>query len=624
MTGAAEIQPNGAGAKSPALKDIVRLTFDDLKPARTPDRADAIHPQRWDRADRDSFAATAFADVLDRSTRATTARFTGGLSVAALSLAWWDWALHLATSPGKQLQLVEKAWHKQGRLATHVVTCLMHPGPHQHCIEPLPQDRRFAGEAWQTWPFAMIYQSFLLQQQWWHNATTGVRGVTAQHENVVSFAARQTLDMMSPSNFIWTNPEVLEATMRAGGMNLVRGANNFVEDWHRLFHERRPVSTGKFVAGRDVAITPGKVVFRNRLIELIQYSPATEHVRPEPILIVPAWIMKYYILDLSPRNSLVKFLTEQGFTVFMISWLNPGPGDRDLGMDDYRTLGVHAAIDEIGRIAPGAKIHATGYCLGGTLLAMTSAAMARTGDDRLATVTLLAAQTDFSEAGELTLFVNESQLTLLEDIMWEQGFLDSSQMAGAFQMLRSTDLVWSRMLHDYLMGERRPMFDLMAWNADTTRMPFRMHAEYLRHLFLDNDLAEGRCKLGGEVVSLRDISVPLFAVGTQRDHVAPWRSVFRIHDLVDGEVTFLLTDGGHNAGIVSEPGRRDRTFLVASRRAGGSHQEPEAWQAAATTMQGSWWPAWCEWLAARSSAPEAPPRMGAALCDAPGTFVHQT
>lgn len=624
MTGTVHNQHDGAGPISPAARHVARLTFDDPVPARSPDRNDATHLQRRDGFDRDSFAATAFADVLDRSTRATAARFTGGLSAVALSLAWWDWALHLASTPGKQFQLAEKALQKQARFASHVATCLMQPGSHKRCIEPLPQDRRFTGEAWQQMPFNMIYQSFLLQQQWWHNATTGVRGVTAQHENVVSFAARQVLDMLSPSNFIWTNPEVLEATMREGGMNLVRGTANFLEDWQRHYQGGRPTGTDAFVVGRDLAISPGKVVFRNRLIELIQYSPTTERVRLEPILIVPAWIMKYYILDLSPRNSLVKFLTEQGFTVFMISWLNPGPTERDLGMDDYRTLGVLAALDEIGRLTSGAKVHAAGYCLGGTLLAMSSAAMARGGDDRIATITLLAAQTDFSEAGELTLFINESQLSLLEDLMWEQGFLDSSQMAGAFQMLRSTDLVWSRMLHDYLMGERRPAIDLLAWNADTTRMPFRMHSEYLRHLFLDNDLAEGRCKLGGETVSLSDIHVPLFAVGTRRDHVSPWRSVFRIHGLVRGEVTFLLTDGGHNAGIVSEPERHDRTFLVATRSAGGSYEDPEVWQAAAAPMRGSWWPAWSDWLAARSSALETPPRMGAALCDAPGTYVHQT
>ena len=287
--------------------------------------------------------------------------------------------------------------------------------------------------------------------------------------------------------------------MQQGGMNLVRGAQNFVEDWERAVCGKKPVGTEAFQVGRDVAVTPGKVIYRNRLIELIQYAPATEKVRPEPILIVPAWIMKYYILDLSPQNSLVRYLIEQGFTVFMISWKNPEPEDRDLGMDDYRTLGVMAALDACrrsSRDAAGARSR---------LLPRRHAAcrsppprMARDGDERLKSITLLAAQTDFTEAGELMLFINESQVSFLEDMMWEQGFLDTKQMAGAFQLLRSNDLIWSRMVREYLMGERGPMTDLMAWNADATRMPYRMHSEYLRHLFLDNDLAEGRYQVDGK------------------------------------------------------------------------------------------------------------------------------
>ncbi len=540
-----------------------------------------------------------------------------------------DWAAHLAASPGKRMQLMEKAARKQLRFATHMAHCGLQPGPHDACIAPLPQDRRFVGEAWQQWPYSMIYQGFLLQQQWWHNATTGVRGVTKQHENVVAFGARQLLDMVSPSNFLLTNPEVLQQTLKEGGMNLLRGAQNFAEDWERSYHGKKPVGTEQFQVGRDVAVTPGKVIYRNRLIELIQYTPVTGKVRPEPILIVPAWIMKYYILDLSPQNSLVKYLTERGYTVFMISWKNPGPEDRDLGMDDYRKLGVMAAFDAIKAIVPGQKVHAAGYCIGGTLLAMTAAAMARDKDERIRTITLLAAQTDFTEAGELMLFVNESQLALLEDIMWEQGFLDAKQMAGAFEMLRSTDLIWSRITRDYLMGERQSMFDLMAWNADATRMPYRMHSEYLRLLFLDNDLAEGRCMAEGKAIALTDIRAPIFCVGTTSDHVAPWQSAFKIHLLTEVEVTFLLTSGGHNAGIVSEPGRNKRTYQVLTKDAAEPYSDPEAWRQIAALRQGSWWPEWASWLDSRSGATVAPPGMGApnagfaALCEAPGTYVLQ-
>jgi len=575
----------------------------------------------------DSQTATVLADITDRSLHAAVARLTGGLSPAALVEAYLDWATHLAFAPGKRLQLLVKALRKTTRFTNYAYRCAVEGGNAQPCIEPLPQDRRFVGDEWQKWPFNFIYQSFLLQQQWWHNATTGVRGVSRQHEEMVEFASRQILDTVAPSNFPLTNPEILARTIATGGLNLVQGLQNFMEDWGRTVSGKKPPGTENFIVGRNVAITPGKVVYRNRLIELIQYAPATAQVRPEPILIVPAWIMKYYILDLSPHNSLVKYLTEQGFTVFMISWKNPGPDDRDLGLEDYRTLGVMSALDVVGAIVPDAKVHAVGYCLGGTLLSIAAAAMARDGDNRLATLTLLAAQTDFTEAGELTLFIDESQLAFLEDMMWEQGFLDSRQMAGAFQMLRSNDLIWSHLIHDYLLGERQTMTDLMAWNADATRMPYRMHAEYLRKLFLNNDLAEGRVLAAGNAVALSDVHMPIFAVGTERDHVAPWRSTYKINLQVEGEVTYLLTSGGHNAGIVSEPGHRGRRFRINTRTINDHYLDPERFLADAPSRDGSWWPEWTAWLGARSGAPGPLPPMGAAqdgnaaLADAPGTFV---
>ena len=579
--------------------------------------------------ERESYASTAMAETIDRSVHAAAARMTAGLSPPALAAAFSDWAVHLASSPGKQGQLVQKAMKKSLRLARHAGACLASTDGTPPCIEPLPQDRRFAGEAWQAWPYNFIYQGFLLNQQWWHNATTGVRGVTRQHENAVQFAARQILDVFSPTNFLATNPELLKKTVEEGGMNLVRGWQNMAEDWERAISGGKPAGAEAFHVGRDVAVTKGQVVYRNALMELIQYEPVTGTVRPEPVLIVPAWIMKYYILDLSPDNSLVRHLTSQGFTVFIISWKNPQPEDRDLGMDDYLELGVMAALDVVSVIVPDSKVHATGYCLGGTLLAIAAAAMARDGDERLQSMTLFAAQTDFTEPGELSLFINESQLSFLEDMMWEQGFLDSHQMAGAFQMLRSNDLVWSRLSRDYLMGERRPMSDLMAWNADATRLPYRMHSEYLRQLFLNDDLANARYVAGSKPVALGDIEVPIFVVGTERDHVAPWRSVHKIHFLCDAEVTFVLTTGGHNAGIVSEPGHPGRRYRVMTREKDGLYVDPDSWLAETAQKDGSWWPEWCDWLGERSAPPAPPPEMGdretayQPLCDAPGTYVLQ-
>jgi polyhydroxyalkanoate synthase subunit PhaC len=597
--------------------------------AASPSLPNPASPATWLRnrpsqqQDRDSYTVTALADITDRALHAATARFTGGISPAALAEAYLDWATHLAYAPGKRIQLVDKAMRKAMRFSNYLQKHAVSGGRAEDCIDPLPQDHRFTDEAWRKFPFNFIYQGFLLQQQWWHNATTGLRGVSKSHEDMVEFASRQILDMFAPSNFPLTNPEILLRTVAAGGLNLVKGFQNYMEDAERAIAGKRPIGADAFVVGREVAKTPGKVIYRNRLIELIQYAPAGATVRPEPILIIPAWIMKYYVLDLSPHNSLVKHLTEQGFTVFMISWKNPGPEDRDLG----RTLGVMSALDAVNAVLPDRKVHAVGYCLGGTLLSIAAAAMARDGDERLATMTLLAAQTDFTEAGEIMLMIDESQVAFLEDMMWEQGFLDSRQMAGAFQMLRSNDLIWSHLVRDYLLGQRQPVTDLMAWNADATRMPYRMHSGYLRKLFLDNDLAEGRFEAGGRPIALEDLRAPIFAVGTEREHVAPWRSTYKIFLQVESDVTYLLTAGGHNAGIVSEPGHRGRTFRVATKKLTDHYVDPDSYYANTPVKEGSWWPEWDRWLTDRSGPPTTAPTMGAPqsgyppLADAPGLYL---
>ncbi len=564
------------------------------------------------------------ANAIDRKANAAFAQLNGGISPQVILTAFSDWWLHLSTSPGKQFQLLEKAWRKSATLAHYASECALYPET-PACIEPLPQDRRFSAPGWQKQPHNFLYQSFLLTQQWWHNATTSVPGVSRRSEDIVEFTTRQILDVFSPSNFPWTNPEVIESTLREHGQNLVRGINYLAEDLSPAAARAQELD---YEVAEDVAVTPGKVVYRNRLIELIQYTPASEKVHPEPLLIVPAWIMKYYILDLSPHNSLVRFLVERGFTVFMISWKNPSSEDRDLGLDDYRSLGVMDALDAISAIVPGEKIHAAGYCLGGTLLGITAAAMARDGDERLASLTLLTTQLDFTEAGELMLFVNEGQINFLESLMWNQGYLDSRHMGGAFQLLRSNDLIWSRMIRTYLLGAKDKPSDLMSWNADQTRMPYRMHSEYLRKLFLNNEFARGRYVVGERPVTMSDVRTPVFAVGTITDHVSPWRSTYKIHLLSDApEVTFVLTSGGHNAGIVSPPSHPRRSYQISTTHEGDRYVSPDAWLESTQSRPGSWWLEWQRWLEKHSSEPAAPPTMGAPsvgytpMDDAPGRYV---
>ena len=552
----------------------------------------------------------------DKLLNALLGRLTAGISPAALSLAYTDWMLHLALSPSRRELLLLKVWRKYLRW-------LALARPDAGCaIEPLPQDKRFADPAWQRWPYSMIYQGFLLQQQWWHQAATGVPGMSQHHEDVVSFIARQWLDMVAPSNFVLTNPVVQDACLRSGGMNLVRGAARLGKNVTRALAQAGKPPANQAV-GQSVAITPGTVVFRNHLIELIRYAPQTEQTHAVPLLIVPAWIMKYYILDLSPENSLVRYLVEHGHTVYMISWRNPDAEDSELSLEDYRQLGVMAAIDAACADSGAPRLNAAGYCLGGTLLSIAAEAMARDGDQRLNSLTFLAAQADFKEPGELSLFIDDSQVSFLEACMWKQGYLDTSQMAGAFQLLRSNDLIWSHRLRSYLLDLPEPDSDLMAWNADATRMPYRMHTQYLRHLFLRNELAEGRYCAGGHPVALSDVRAPAFCVGTLADHVAPWRSVFKLQRLLHGDVHFLLTNGGHNAGVVSPPGTPGRRYQLARHGAGDAYIDPDSWSSSVPSHDGSWWPAWQKWLAAHSGKKAASHPYRDGLCAAPGTYVFQ-
>ena len=564
--------------------------------------------------------------TFDRMQRAMLARATQGVSPVAIADAWNEWAVNLATAPGKQLALAVRGSLDLARLFWWLPTAA--GGSAEAPFASGPDDQQFSDPAWSQWPFNAAVQAHLMVEAWWQEAVREVPGLTRRHEAEVRFMMRQLIDIFAPTNLPGLNPVIVGHMLHEAGFNLLRGAANWIEDLNRLLAGKPPVGADAFEIGRDVAVTPGKVVYRNDLMELIQYQPITETVHAEPLLIVPAWILKYYILDLTPESSLVRWLVERGHTVFLISWKNPDARDRDVGLDDYRQRGVMAALEAIASIVPDRKIHGCGYCLGGTILAIAAATMARDHDDRLASIILLAAQTDFAEAGELMLFVDEQHLMLLEDLMWDQGYLNTRQMAGAFQLLRSNDLIWSRLIRNYVLGDRDEMTALSAWNNDQTRMPARMHSEYLRGLFLENRLSGGRFAVEGRVIAMRDILVPLFTVATSRDHIAPWRSVYKVSLFTDTDSTFALVSGGHNVGIVNPANQPRGSFQLMTRRRGDRYVDPDTWAASAPKFDGSWWPAWEEWLVATGSGErKPPPGIGApsrglpALDPAPGPYV---
>ncbi len=563
------------------------------------------------------------SERLDRLLHVAASPLTGGLSPVSLSLAWADWAWHLGVSPGRQMELAARA----AQLAADALHGDDAPAG------AADEDPRFRHPDWANWPFNVMRSSFRNAETWWHEAAR-LPGMTRHHAELTDFMARQWLGLMTPANWLASNPVVLHANADKLGAPLRQGWLNWLEDLATPASERAAAEReARFKVGRDVAVTPGEVVMRNGLAELIRYTPQTKTVHPEPVLVVPSWIMKYYILDLSPHNSLVRYLVSQGHVVYMLSWKNPDAADHDLTMDDYLRLGPFDALKAIAALEARAPVHGMGYCLGGTLLAIAAAALAREGvlADRkrlapLKTLTLLAAQTDFSEPGELGLFVDESQVAYLQEQNRGRGYFPGEAMAGSFQFLHSRDLVWTRRMREYLMGEREQPSDLMAWNSDTTRMPARMHHEYLTSLYLHNALAMGSYRVGGhegKTVSLADLHLPVFVVGTTRDHVSPWRSVYKLHHLCEAEITFALASGGHNAGIVSEPGHPHRSYRIATRRARGPWVPPADWERGATEHEGSWWPAWQQWLAGHSSRRRAPrplPR-GTSLGAAPGEHV---
>ena len=555
-----------------------------------------------------------FYKLVDRIYQANLAKFTMGISPAGIRTAIFAWFSQSLQSPGCLLELVLFVPLHYSELLKRLLS---------NEIIAEGQDVRFQSPNWQYMPWRLWAECFKLTEHWCQRATD-LPGLATHTQRILSFMVRQHLDAISPANFIGTNPDLYQETVRSLGMNLVRGSEiAMVDTWEHITGSP-PSGIENFAPGKHVAITPGRVVFRNHLIELLQYEPQTKLVYKEPVLIVPAWIMKYYILDLSPNNSLVRWLVSQGHTVYIISWRNPTSKDRSLSMDDYYRLGAIAAIDKVCCIQPKTQIHLMGYCLGGTLAMITSAAMARDEDNRLKSLTLLAAQGDFTEAGELMLFINKSELTFLENMMWEKGYLDTKQMAGSFQMLRSYDMIWSKMIQDYMHGEQRGMVDLMAWNADATRMPYKMHSEYLEKLFLNNDLSGGRFRVEGRSIAIENIEIPTFIVSTEKDHVAPWKSVYKLNLMLNNELVFVLTNGGHNAGMLSEPGRPGRSYHITRRKTRSRFLSPDDWlETAEFHPEASWWIAWHDWLSehATGSIPATP--LESKLPPAPGKYIFQ-
>ena len=560
---------------------------------------------------------------VDGTLAAAVAPFSGGLSPISLALALADWWLHLATQPAQSGTLALDAVQR-------AVACAMRD-LHLHDGLVHGEDLRFSHPSWHAWPHASVARHYLAAEAWWKQATE-LRGMNAHHQDVMRMVTRQWIDLLSPANLGLLNPEVLQRTVASGGTNLVQGLANALDDW-RQRQGLAPLQPQEhaYRPGVDLAVTPGKVVHRNALVELIQYAPATPRVHAEPVFIVPSWIMKYYILDLSPHNSMVRWLVGQGHTVYILSWKNPDEGDALLSMEDYLQLGVFDSLAQIAQRVPGTPVHAVGYCLGGTLLSIAAAALSRPSRVQcapllppLASLSLLAAETDFSEPGELGVLIDEPQVAMLEDLMAERGFLSGRQMAGSFQFLHSRELIWSATLREIWMGERLRPNDLMAWNADVTRMPAAMHSEYLRRCYLRNELAESRYPVEGRPVSLNDVRLPIFLVGTEKDHVSPWRSVYKLHLLTDGELTFVLTNGGHNAGIVTEPGHPGRHYRQHTRHAGDAWVDPDSWLSRAQCHEGSWWTAWHGWLLAHGSGTAVPARrLGDGNGpDAPGTYVQ--
>ncbi len=538
--------------------------------------------------------------------------------------AFLEMTARLMANPGKMIEAQLGFWQDYLTLWQNTAKRMMGMGS-ESVIDAPSGDRRFKDDAWQeNEVFDFIKQSYLLSARYVQDVVKQADGLDAKTAQKVDFYSRQFIDAMSPSNFVLTNPEVLRKTAETGGENLLKGLSNLLGDLERGKGKLRikMTDTDAFKLGQNIAVSPGKVVYQNDLMQLIQYDPTTATVLKRPLLIAPPWINKFYILDLRAKNSLVRWAVAQGHTVFVISWVNPDARLSEKGFEDYMTEGYLAALDAIEKATGEREVNAIGYCLGGTLLGSTLAYMAAKKDTRIKSATFFVTMLDFSEAGELGVFIDEEQLLALEEKMNKRGYLEGSEMATTFNMLRANDLIWSFVVNNYLLGNDPFPFDLLYWNADSTRMPAKMHSFYLRRMYQENLLKEpGGISLNGVKIDLRAIKVPAYFLSTREDHIAPWKSTYRGTQLLGGKNRFVLAASGHIAGVVNPPeGGKYSHWINPDLPA-----EAEDWLAGATEIAGSWWPDWHRWVSAL--APEQVPARHPGdgkltpIEDAPGSYV---
>lgn len=550
----------------------------------------------------------------------------GGTRYDPLSVgqAFLDMTTQMMADPTRLMQAQMNLWQDYMRLWQSTTRRLM-GGTAEPVAEPDPGDRRFKHEDWEeNQLFDFIKQSYLLTARWMQSTVRDVEGLDDKTAKKVDFYTRQFVDALAPSNFVMTNPEVLRATLESGGDNLVKGLENLLGDLERGKGRLsiRMTDTEAFELGVNIAVTPGKVVYQNDLIQLIQYQPTSEQVYKRPLLIIPPWINKYYILDLREKNSFVKWAVEQGHTVFIVSWVNPDEKLAAKTFSDYLIEGPLAALDAVEKATGESEINAIGYCLGGTLLACTLAYMAEKGDARIKSATFFTTMTDFTDAGELGVFIDEEQLTALEEKMSKTGYLEGADMATTFNMLRANDLIWSFVINNYLLGKDPFPFDLLYWNSDSTRMPAAMHSFYLRRMYQENDLVKpGAIELAGVPIDLRKVALPAFLLSTREDHIAPWKSTYAATQLFSGPVRFVLAASGHIAGVINPPAAQKYSHWTNTK----NPKSPEAWFRSAKEAPGSWWPEWAKWVA-KFAGPKVAARVPGkgklkAIEDAPGSYV---